>query len=518
MAKDEQTEAVFKSSRAPEVDPVSGNEVPTGSLPEEVRDDIPAQLSEGEYVVPADVVRYYGVKFFEDLRTDAKEGWSEMEENGRIGGDPVGPEGMEMVEPEDDLPFDVSELEVREYNEGGMVGSPIFNSGLDNIFASPMSNITQKQYIGPDGQLMMLNFINGAPDAVANYYIGKGFKPADQAESQPEVESPVSDATEIAPQPSQDDGHSFNAFKKESALVENTAPKFAGKTAQDLIQYGDQLVDGKLGKAMGGAGMLNPMLGTLATATRRAEIFNVAKGLKEKYGEAMDAGNTKEAEEIDTAFQRITARGKERGSGVLGGGGLLGGGGVLYDVDGSGTVDFGDTWLGDLLGFDDGGAGVQGPSQSQSWNGKRRVGGTGSLSYTSLADFYNDKTLKSHALGTGEKLTGPATEAQAAPELTQADKEAIAKAATQDWVSATQAVKAAGNDLIAQHKARLAQSQASRAATRAIQEANNRTGFFGLQEKAPAPVSSNNAPTTNNNPSGLMAKKDPIDLVEDEDE
>ena len=54
-------------------DPVSGNEVPSGSMSEEVRDDIPAQLSEGEYVVPADVVRYYGVRFFEDLREDAKE-------------------------------------------------------------------------------------------------------------------------------------------------------------------------------------------------------------------------------------------------------------------------------------------------------------------------------------------------------------------------------------------------------------------------------------------------------------
>ena len=29
----------------------------------EVRDDIPAMLSEGEYVVPADVLRYYGVNF-----------------------------------------------------------------------------------------------------------------------------------------------------------------------------------------------------------------------------------------------------------------------------------------------------------------------------------------------------------------------------------------------------------------------------------------------------------------------
>jgi hypothetical protein len=77
-------------------DPVSGNEVPAGSLAEEVRDDIPAQLSEGEYVVPADVVRYYGVKFFEDLRGQAKEGLGEMEEDGRIGGEPVDVEGDDI--------------------------------------------------------------------------------------------------------------------------------------------------------------------------------------------------------------------------------------------------------------------------------------------------------------------------------------------------------------------------------------------------------------------------------------
>jgi hypothetical protein len=121
MAMDEQMNAVFKSRRTnldavPDntvgVDPESGNEIPLGSLPEEVRDDIPAQLSEGEYVVPADVVRYYGVKFFEDLRADAKFGYQDMEENGRIGGEP--PMGMEMIEPEDDMMFDISELEVME--------------------------------------------------------------------------------------------------------------------------------------------------------------------------------------------------------------------------------------------------------------------------------------------------------------------------------------------------------------------------------------------------------------------
>ena len=69
---DEQMEMAF--GEAERVDPVSGNDVPPGSLPEEVRDDIPAMLSEGEYVVPADVLRFYGVKFFEDLRNEAKIG------------------------------------------------------------------------------------------------------------------------------------------------------------------------------------------------------------------------------------------------------------------------------------------------------------------------------------------------------------------------------------------------------------------------------------------------------------
>jgi len=79
------------------VDPVSGNEIPSGSLAEEVRDDIPAQLSGGEYVVPADVVRFFGVKYFEDLRMQAKLGLQDMERNGRIGGEPVEPQ-QEMAQ------------------------------------------------------------------------------------------------------------------------------------------------------------------------------------------------------------------------------------------------------------------------------------------------------------------------------------------------------------------------------------------------------------------------------------
>ena len=103
-----------------EKDPVSGNEVPSGSMAEEVRDDIPAMLSEGEYVVPADVVRYHGIQKFEDLRNEAKVGLQRMEADGRIGGQPV--------EEQDELPFSLEELEVTDAYRGGIMG---FQEGGD---------------------------------------------------------------------------------------------------------------------------------------------------------------------------------------------------------------------------------------------------------------------------------------------------------------------------------------------------------------------------------------------------
>lgn len=65
-------------------DPVSGNPIPPGSSPENVRDDIPAVLSDGEYVVPADVVRYHGLKTFMSLRDEAKMGLMSMYAEGQI--------------------------------------------------------------------------------------------------------------------------------------------------------------------------------------------------------------------------------------------------------------------------------------------------------------------------------------------------------------------------------------------------------------------------------------------------
>ena len=88
------------------VDPVSGNEIPLGSTAENVRDDIPANLSEGEIVIAADVVNFHGVKLFEDLRKEAKMGYAQMAEDGRIGGEPM------MGDEDIDIEFNIEDLEV----------------------------------------------------------------------------------------------------------------------------------------------------------------------------------------------------------------------------------------------------------------------------------------------------------------------------------------------------------------------------------------------------------------------
>ena len=124
VAMKDQMEMSF--GRAETVDPVSGNDVPPGSLPIEVRDNIPARLSEGEYVVPADVVRFFGVKYFEDLRAEAKIGLQQMDADGRIGGEPIDSPQTELSDKDlDEIIRQAAQQEQQQpmmANKGGVVG------------------------------------------------------------------------------------------------------------------------------------------------------------------------------------------------------------------------------------------------------------------------------------------------------------------------------------------------------------------------------------------------------------
>ena len=102
------------------VDPVSGNDVPSGSMQEEVRDDVPAMLSEGEFVFPADVVRYIGLSKLMQMRQQAKMGLKIMEKMGQMGNseeatlpDDFGIPDIEIIEDDED--------DEKEMAQGGVI-------------------------------------------------------------------------------------------------------------------------------------------------------------------------------------------------------------------------------------------------------------------------------------------------------------------------------------------------------------------------------------------------------------
>lgn len=62
----------------------SGNEIPFGSTASEVADDVPVMMSEGEVVLPGDVVRWHGLKHIMEMRQEAKMGLMAMAMEGQI--------------------------------------------------------------------------------------------------------------------------------------------------------------------------------------------------------------------------------------------------------------------------------------------------------------------------------------------------------------------------------------------------------------------------------------------------
>ena len=160
-----------------EKDPISGNDVPVGSTKKEVRDDIPAQLSEGEFVFPADVVRYLGLDFLMKLRQKAKAGLKRMEEMGQMG-------NSEEATLPDDIPFTLDDLDVEEdgrlnFSEGGVAdeeagvfGKPTDTKDDEDDEASFQDLVgggsfgkydELRKFVGPNGEIRYIPFKDGEP-------------------------------------------------------------------------------------------------------------------------------------------------------------------------------------------------------------------------------------------------------------------------------------------------------------------------------------------------------------------
>jgi hypothetical protein len=120
-----------------------------GALPMEKADNVPAMLSDGEYVVPAEVLRYYGLKFFNDLKSEAAAALGGMQSEGQIKSVETAPT------PEMPIVDDVAEAA-----EGGMIN------------AIPAGARVESR-IGTDGRVRFV-FVGADGKEIANERSGSG--------------------------------------------------------------------------------------------------------------------------------------------------------------------------------------------------------------------------------------------------------------------------------------------------------------------------------------------------------
>ncbi len=159
-----------------DVDPVSGNDVPMGSLAEEVRDDVDAKLSPGEFVFPADVVRFIGLERLMQMRDQAKKGLMRMNDIGQMGnaeeaGEKADDTYEEGEEDDDKFKSDIDEImkEVDKeetgrqtemaFNTGGFV-----NQSYYDLTKAPKNPALDIRYFKDSaGKDFYMPFINGKP-------------------------------------------------------------------------------------------------------------------------------------------------------------------------------------------------------------------------------------------------------------------------------------------------------------------------------------------------------------------
>jgi hypothetical protein len=214
------------------VDPVSGNDVPPGAMAEEVRDDIDAKLSEGEFVIPADVVRYIGLEKLMMMRDKAKAGLKKMAEIGQMGNAEEVKDAEALHGGEDEMDDDTfsSEIDsimgedseqeyaaggdVRKYAPGGivspanaqfirnepmsnaqtagMMGQPTYVGGSTNESLyrdAPIRGFEMVEMVNDAGQTIYIPFINGRPQLS----IPQGYKvkSSDMTTTTPTPETPT---------------------------------------------------------------------------------------------------------------------------------------------------------------------------------------------------------------------------------------------------------------------------------------------------------------------------------------
>ena len=305
-------------------DPISGNEIPPGSLAKEVRDDIPAQLSDGEYVVPADVVQYYGVKFFEDLRAEAKSGLRQMEETGRIGGEPMAVD-MTMIafgQKDEDKKEKKATGGVVGFDNGGVSSdqkaidasqpkfnpqdygvlgftpsSPIYQTGQ----GQPQQNkTTMTYYHGQTGESKVVTFVNGVVTPASDLQF-----------TQPpwSLNKPTQTQQEVAKdRDDKDTNKTVEDIRKDAWGVDQDKYDFTNWDSDRFFkEAADQLKISMSERVITGvATMVNPLIGGVISQAATADGFvntQVMINMLKAAGREEDADKMQEM--YDTAFNNL---------------------------------------------------------------------------------------------------------------------------------------------------------------------------------------------------------------------
>jgi len=302
-----------------EVDPVSGNEIPPGSTAKEVRDDIDVKLSEGEYVVPADVLQYYGLKFFEDLRNQAKEALHSLDKGGRIGGQPS---SEPLMEEGDELPFSDEELMFSEEEDTkGFAAGGLNTTGLEKELKAvdlkaptsydtylPPGIISNEQYVtktfvNASGSTLQILFVNGQP----NQPIPPGYTEQGKVTGKPGTFGPGI-STEF--KDSGADQRKSDEYEKNSGF--NTDPKTWD--TKDFENYPKQ--EGFTNALGTGLGLVNPLMGKMVKTGYQITGKNAAEEIAERLKDPnLSAEERARLEKAQAGINEIVDKNKKKGTG-----------------------------------------------------------------------------------------------------------------------------------------------------------------------------------------------------------
>jgi len=268
-------------------EPTTGNEIPPGSSSEEVADTVDAKLSVGEYVVPADVVQYFGVAYFEKLRQKAKESMAKMDLEGQVNGGAS----------DDELPFSDEELATEEVSEEPQA----FAEG--GVVQQNPTGTESRTYVGPTGQEIQIMFVNGVPtQQIPHGFVLKVEAPTgskrslDVKDSEPKQQNTLEEPKDMSEWTIED----FEKFSNQQGITQflsgaanllGPGGALIGKIAQAGYSQSAQKALQEVNNRLSAGGLDDQTRQRLETLKSSLEESSESKGLFGRMGDSMRSGN-----------------------------------------------------------------------------------------------------------------------------------------------------------------------------------------------------------------------------------